>query len=77
MIFTILPRQKKRIDLLLEPIKTGDYCQELQWRFYDDFKINPHKYPLLSGTVQYNSEEGEKTLIKNEKLTLKADIKGV
>jgi hypothetical protein len=45
MIFTIPAKQKKRVDLLLEPIKTGDFYEEIRWRYYDDFKVNSKKYP--------------------------------
>lgn len=45
MIFTIPPKEKKRIDLLIEPIKTGEFYQDLHWRYYDDFKMNSNKYP--------------------------------
>lgn len=48
MKFTLAPKTKKRIDLLIEPVKTGDWEQELRWCYYDDFKLNPQNYPHLS-----------------------------
>ena len=47
MKFTLPPKGKKRIDLLIDPIKTGDWAQEIKWKYYDDFKMNPSNYPSL------------------------------
>lgn len=54
MKFTLSPKGKKRIDLLIDPIKTGDWVQDLKWKYYDDFKMNPSNYPKLSSSVSFN-----------------------
>ena len=35
----------QRIDLLIEPIKTGDFDFPLSWNYFDDFKAHPELYP--------------------------------
>ncbi len=45
MRFTIPPKGRKRVDLLIEPVRTGEWEQVLRWKYYDDFKMNSEKYP--------------------------------
>jgi hypothetical protein len=47
MKFTLKPLEKKRLDLLIEPIRTGEWEQQLKWKYYDNFKLNPQEYPEL------------------------------
>lgn len=67
----------QRVDLILEPIQTGDFDLRIQWRFFDDFKANPDLYPDLAEKFHFNAEEGTKTLIKERELQLTGNIKGM
>jgi hypothetical protein len=40
----IKKKSKQRIDLIIEPIQTGDFDLQLEWNYFDDFKINPDAY---------------------------------
>jgi hypothetical protein len=48
MKFTLPPNGKKRIDLLIEPVRTGEWVEDIKWKYYDDFKMSPQNYPALS-----------------------------
>lgn len=48
MKFLLRPKEKKRIDLFIEPVRTGEWVQEIKWKYYDDFKMNPQNYPHLA-----------------------------
>ena len=56
---------KQRIDLMIEPIKTGDFDLKILWKFFDDFKANPDLYLDVGERVQFNEAEGAKHLFKN------------
>lgn len=56
MKFTLPPKGKKRIDLLIDPIKTGDWQQEIKWKYYDDFKMNPSNYPDVFSFITFNPQ---------------------
>lgn len=45
----------KRIDLLIEPIKTGDFDINIKWKYFDDFKVNPDLYIDVAENVRFNS----------------------
>jgi hypothetical protein len=34
----------QRIDLILEPVKTGEFDISIAWKYFDDFKVNPDLY---------------------------------
>jgi hypothetical protein len=48
MRFTLTGKAKKRVDLLIEPVRSGDWLQQLKWKYYDDFKLNPINYSQLT-----------------------------
>lgn len=48
MIWVLKAKEKKRIDLVIEPVKSGQWEQVLEWRYYDGFKLKPSSYPELS-----------------------------
>lgn len=54
MKFTLPPKARKRVDLVIEPIRTGELVQEIKWKYYDDFKMNPGNYPELAETVRFD-----------------------
>ena len=54
----------QRIDLMIEPIKTGDFDFNIQWKYFDDFKINPDLYPELTDQINFNQEDGLKSMTK-------------
>lgn len=57
-------KSNTRIDLIVEPIKTGEFEINIKWKYYDDFKMNPEHYPALSERAIFNQIEGHKSLIK-------------
>ena len=81
MIFKIGPKQKQRIDLYIEPIKTGEFMAQLKWIYYDNFKKSSDKYGQIEAfrDIQFRREQEEavKKMTVHEELTLKAKIKGV
>lgn len=42
------PKKKKRIDVILEPLKTGPFCPVFKIKYYDD---------ILLYSDQYNNSE--------------------
>jgi hypothetical protein len=67
----------QRVDLLLEPIQTGEFDFDLQWRYFDDFKITPNLYPELAEYVRFNEEDGAKSLSKDKSLRITGTIRGM
>lgn len=51
----IKKKSNQRIDLIIEPIQTGDFDIKLQWKYYDDFKINSDLYMDLAEQIIYNN----------------------
>lgn len=39
MKYKLGPKEKKRIDLVVEPVKSGQWEQVLKWKYYDQFKM--------------------------------------
>ncbi len=73
MKFTLGPKSKRRIDLLIEPVKTGEWAEQIKWKYYDDFKMHQQNYPALhhiSYNHDYDSHSSE--FIRHETLNLKA-----
>ena len=54
----------QRMDLLMEPIKTGEFDFCIKWKYFDDLKAHPDLYIEQSDNIQFNKEEGGKSLIK-------------
>lgn len=79
MKFTLKPLEKKRLDLLIEPIRTGEWDQQLKWKYYDNFKLNPQEYPELQKNTCFNLnyDNNSCNFIHSQSLTLKAEIKGI
>lgn len=73
----IKAKATQRLDLILEPIKTGDFDLRVQWRFFDDFKANPDLYMDLAEQLQFNALEGTKSLLKHRELQLTGTVKGM
>jgi len=44
----------QRIDLILEPIKTGNFDMKIKWRYFDDFKVNPDLYLDIGENIRFN-----------------------
>lgn len=51
MSWVLKAKEKKRVDLLIEPVKSGQWEQVLKWRYYDGFKLKPDSYPQLSHII--------------------------
>ena len=74
----LIPKKSyQRIDLIIEPIQTGDFDLQLQWNYNDDYKVNSELYPDLAENIIYNSVDGKKTLTKHEEFHIKGNIKGM
>jgi hypothetical protein len=59
--------------LLIEPVKTGEWAEQIKWKYYDDFKMHQQNYPALhhiSYNHDYDSHSSE--FIRHETLNLKA-----
>lgn len=73
----IKAKSTQRLDLILEPIKTGQFNITIPWNYFDDFKVNAHLYPHLEPIITFNQQDGHKTMIKQDQLLLYGVIKGM
>lgn len=67
----------QRIDLLLEPIKTGIFDFDIRWRYFDDFKLHSDLYIENNDQVWFNKQDGMKSMTKEKSLVITGTIKGM
>lgn len=48
----VTAQKKQRIDVVLDPIKTGPFSIDYEFRFYDDVPVYPSKYSQLADIIE-------------------------